>query len=137
MSAKRLAVLSLLLTVACKSPSATEQMDSAISWIATAGMTGEAWLRHTTPDKYTRQTLELSHESLLGISSELFKSLPAGVDSAAVDSALTRSNEHIGLMAKLVEQKNSPDFRSMLDSLYADEKVVKQLSDTVEAKDKQ
>lgn len=137
MSTKRLAVLSLLIAAACKQPSATEQMDSVISWIATAGMTGEAWLRHTTPDKYTRQTLELSHESLLGISSELFKSLPGGIDSAALDSALTRSNEHIGLMAKLVEQKNSPDFRSTLDSLYADEKVVKQFSDSVEAKDKQ
>lgn len=137
MRPKRLAVLLLFLTVACKSPSATEQMDSIISWLGTAGMAGEAWLRHTTPDKYTRQTLELSHETLIGISSELFESLPAGIDSAALDSALTRSNEHIGLMAKLVEQKNSPDFRSMLDSLYADEKVVKQIADSVEAKEDQ
>ena len=137
MGTKRLAVLALLFAVACKSPSATEQMDSVISWIATAGLTGEAWLRHTTPDKFTTQTLEESHSSLLDISSGLFKSLPAGIDSAALDSALTRSNEHIGLMAKLVEQKNSPDFRSMLDSLYGDEKVVKQFADSVEAKDKQ
>lgn len=137
MSTKRLAVLSLLVAVACKQPSATERMDSAISWIGTAGLTGEAWLRHTTPDKFTAQTLEQSHSSLLDISSGLFKALPAGIDSAALDSALTRSNEHIGLMAKLVEQKNSPDFRSMLDSLYADEKVVKQFADSVEAKDKQ
>ena len=111
-------------------------MDSVISWIGTAGLTGEAWLRHTTPDKFTAQTLEESHNSLLDISSGLFKSLPAGIDSAGLDSALTRSKEHIGLMAKLVEQKNSPDFRSMLDSLLADEKVVKQLADSVEAKDK-
>ena len=137
MSVKRLAVLSLFLTLACKSPSATEQMDSVISWLGTAGMAGEAWLRHTTPDKYTRQTLELSHETLIGISSELFKSLPAGIDSAALDSALTRGNEHIGLMAKLVEQKNSSDFRSMLDSLYSDEKLVKQIADSVEAKEDQ
>ena len=40
-------------------------------------------------------------------------------------------------MAKLVEQKNSPDFRALLDSLYSDEKVLKQLADSVEAKDKQ
>jgi hypothetical protein len=137
MSTKRLAVLSLLVAVACKQPSATEQMDSVISWIATAGLTGEAWLRHTTPDKFTAQTLEQSHNSLLDITSGLVKSLPAGVDSAALDSALTRSNEHIGLMARLVEQKNSPDFRSVLDSLYADEKVVKQFADKVEAKDTQ
>src|SRR5689334_25398726 len=73
MSAKRLAVLPLFLALACKSPSATEQMDSIISWLGTAGLTGEAWLRHTTPDKYTRQTLELTHDSLIDISSGLFK----------------------------------------------------------------
>ena len=38
-------------------------------------------------------------------------------------------------MAKLVEQKNSPGFRTMLDSLYSDEKLVKQFADSVEAKD--
>ncbi|HJP86381.1 MAG TPA: hypothetical protein VJ852_10355 [Gemmatimonadaceae bacterium] len=137
MSTKRFAVLSIFLALGCKSPSATEQMDSVISWIGTAGLTGEAWLRHTTPDKYTRQTLELTNKSLIDISSGLFKSLPAGIDSASLDSALTRSNEHVGLMAKLVEQKNSPDFRTLLDSLYADEKLVKQFADSVEAKDKQ
>jgi hypothetical protein len=136
MSVKRLAVLSVLFVTACKTPSATERMDSVISWLGTAGMTGEAWLRHTTPDIYTRQTLDLSRQSLLTIGDELFRTLPAGIDSAAVDSALTRSTGHIGLMAKLVGEKNSPDFRSMLDSLYADEKVVKQLADSVEAKDK-
>ena len=134
---RRPAVLSLLLVLACKPPTAAEQMDSIISWLGTAGMTGEAWLRHTTPDKYTRQTLDLTHDSLLDITSGLFKSLPAGIDSASLDSALTRSSEHIGLMSRLVEQKNSPDFRRLLDSLYSDEKVVKQFADSVEAKDNQ
>jgi hypothetical protein len=137
MSAKRLAVLSILVAASCKSPSATEQMDSVISWVGTAGMTGEAWLKHTTPDKYTRQTLDLSHDSLLDIASGLFKALPAGIDSAVLDSALTRSSGHIGLMSKLVEQKNSPDFRAALDSLYEDEKLLKQLGDSVEAKEEQ
>ena len=134
---RRVAVLSVLAALACKPPSATEQMDSIVSWLGTAGMAGEAWLKHTTPDKYTRQTLELTHDSLLDISSGLFKSLPAGIDSASLDSALTRSNVHIGLMAKMVEQKNSPDFRTLLDSLYTDEKIVKQIADSVEAKEKQ
>ena len=137
MSTKRFVVLSLLFVAACKSPSATEQMDSIISWLGTAGMAGEAWLRHTTPDKYTAHTLELAHNSVIDINSGLFKSLPAGIDSASLDSALTRSTAHIGLMQTLVEQKASPDFRMMLDSLYADEKVVKQFADSVEAKDKQ
>jgi hypothetical protein len=137
MSAKRLAVLPLFLALACKSPTATEQMDSIVSWLGTAGLAGEAWLRHTTPDKYTRQTLELTHDSLIDISTGLFKSLPAGIDSVSVDSALARSTGHIGLMAKLVEQKNSPGFSALLDSLHSDEKVVKQLADSIEAKEDQ
>ena len=136
MRTKLLAVLSLFFAVACKSPTATEQMDSIISWVGTAGMVGEAWLRHTTPDKYTDQTLQLSHDTLLDISSGLFKALPAGIDSASLDSALTHSREHIALMAQLVEQKNSPDFRTLLDSLYSEEKVLKQFADSVEAKEK-
>ncbi|HEX6626776.1 MAG TPA: hypothetical protein VF105_02370 [Gemmatimonadaceae bacterium] len=110
-------------------------MDSIISWLGTAGMAGRAWLNHTTPDKYTRQTLELSHDSLLEIGNGLFKSLPPGVDSASLDSALTRSREHVALMAKLVDQKDAPDFRTLLDSLQADETLVKQLADSVEAKE--
>ena len=135
MRVKRLAVLSFLFALACKPPTASEQMDSIISWLGTAGMAGRAWLNHTTPDKYTRQTLELSHDSLLEIGNGLFKSLPPGVDSASLDSALTRSREHVALMAKLVDQKDSPDFRTLLDSLQADEALVKQLADTVEAKE--
>jgi hypothetical protein len=112
-------------------------MDSILSWIATASMAGEAWLRHTTPDKYTSQTLDLSHDSLLDISSTLFKSLPSGIDSASLDSVITRSSGHVALMAKLVEQKNAPDFRMLLDSLYSEERVVKQIADSVEAREKQ
>ena len=98
-------------------------------------MAGRAWLNHTTPDKYTRQTLELSHDSLLQIGDGLFKSLPPGIDSASLDSALTRSREHVALMAKLVDEKDSPDFRTMLDSLSADESLVKQLADSIKAKE--
>jgi len=135
MAAKLLPIGLLISALACKPPSASEQMDSAVSWVGTAGMAGEAWLRHASPDKYTRQTLELSHKSLIDIGTSLLKSLPAGIDSATVDSALARSSTHIALMAQLVEQKNSPDFRTLLDSLYADERVVKQLADSVEAKE--
>lgn len=137
MGTKRFVVLSLSFALACKPPTATEQIDSIVSWLGTAGMLGEAWLRRTTPDKYTRQTLELTHQSLVDIRTGRFRSLPAGIDSASLDSFLTRVSRHIALMAKLVEQKNSPDFRTLLDSLHTDEKLLKQFANTVEAKDKQ
>ena len=136
MASKRLTVVSVLLVFACKQPTASEQMDSIVSWLGTAGMAGHAWLNHTTPDKYTRQTLELSRTSLLQIRRQLFKSFPAGVDGASTDNTIKRSSGHLAFMAKLVEQKNSPDFRSLLDSLEADEKIIKQLADSVEAHEK-
>ena len=129
MRLKRPLVLAITLLGACKSPTPGEQMDSIKSWLATSELCAEAWLRHTTPDKYSRQTLELSHETLLQISTDLLASLPPAVDSAMLDSVLVRSRGHIDQMARLIEAKNSPDFRRQLDSLRADQKIVEQISD--------
>jgi hypothetical protein len=128
---KRFFMVSLGLAVACKSPTPAEQMDSIQSWLATAGMTGEAWLRHTTPDKYSRQTLELSNQTLLQISTELLKSPPPSLDSATFGKVLTDSRQHIAQMARLIEAKDAPSFSRQVDSLIADAKIVKQLSDAV------
>jgi hypothetical protein len=130
---KRLLVISIALVAACKSPTPTEQMDSIQSWLATAGMAGDVWLRHTTPDKYSRQTLDLSQQTLLQISSDLLKSPPHSVDSATLDSVLTRSRAHVAQMARLIEEKDAPDFARQLDSLRADQKIIKQLSDSIES----
>jgi hypothetical protein len=130
---KRSIVLPLLFVLACKPPTPDEQMDAAVSWVSTAGMAGDAWLRHTTPDKYTRQTLELSGQQLLEIGTELRKSPPSAIDGAVLDSVIARSRFHIAEMARLVENKNSPDFRTQLDSLRADQRLIKQLSDSVES----
>jgi hypothetical protein len=128
MRVKRLVVISIALVAGCKSPTPSEQMDSIQSWLGTAEMVGDAWLRHSTPDKYSRQTLELSHNTLLGISGDLLKSLPRSVDSATLDRALSQSRRHVDRMAQLIAAKNAPDFARQLDSLRADEKIVKRLS---------
>jgi hypothetical protein len=128
MRLKRPLVLAITLLGACKPPTPEEQMDSIKSWLATSEMVAEGWLRHSTPDKYTRQTLELSNAALVQLSTDLLAPLPPAVDSAMLD-ALARSRRHIDQMARLIEAKNSPDFRRQLDSLRADEKIVKQISD--------
>jgi hypothetical protein len=133
MRAKRFVVVSIALAVACKPPTAAEQMDSVLSWVATAGVTGEAWLRHTTPDKYSQQTLQLSDQTVLQISTELLKSPPKSIDSATLDSVITKSREHIAQMARLIEAKNAPAFGQQLDSLRVDEKIIKQLSDSIQS----
>jgi hypothetical protein len=132
MHLKRLLVAPVLLLIACKQPTPAEQLDSVLSWLATAGMAGEAWLRHTTPDKYTRETLELSHDNLLQLGDELLKSPVPAVDTAVLDSVLTRSRGRVAQMARFVESRNSPAFSRELDSLRADEKIVKQFADSLE-----
>jgi len=97
-------------------------------------MVGDAWLRHTTPDKYTRQTLELSHDTLLQIADDLLKSPPSGIDTASLDSVLTRSRGRVAQMARLVEAKDAPGFSTQLDSLRADQKIVKRFSDGIESR---
>jgi hypothetical protein len=133
MRAKGFVVASIALAIACKSPTPAEKMDSILSWIATAGITGEAWLRHTTPDKYSRQTLQLSDQTLLEISTELLKSPPKSIDSATLDSVLTKAREDIAQMGRLIEAKDAPAFGRQLDSLRADEKIIKQLSDSIQS----
>lgn len=133
MRLKRLLVIPVVIVAACKSPTPAEQMDSIQSWLATAEMVGESWLRHSTPDKYSRQTLELSHENLLQISSDLLKSPPHSIDSTMLDHILTTSREHVYQMARLISAKDAPDFGHQLDSLRADQKVVKQFSDSIES----
>lgn len=131
---KRSLVVPLLLVIACKSPTPADQMDAIGSWVGTASMVGEGWLRHTTPDKYTRQTLELSNRTLLKIGGDLRKSqLPPVVDGAALDSVISRSSSHIAQMARLVEQKNSPGFTKQLDSLRVDQQLVKRFSARIES----
>jgi hypothetical protein len=133
MRLKRLLVIPVVIVGACKSPTPAEQMDSIQSWLATAEMVGESWLRHSTPDKYSRQTLELSHENLLQISSDLLKSPPHSIDSTTLDHILTTSRKHVNQMARLIAAKDAPDFEHQLDSLRADQKVVKQFSDSIES----
>jgi hypothetical protein len=134
MHVKRLLVISVVIVAGCKPPTAAEQLDSIQSWLATAQMAGEAWLRHSTPDKYSRQTLELSHQNLLQISGDLRKSPPHTVDSATLDSILTRGQGHVARMARLIEAKDAPDFARELDSVRASQQAVKQISDRIESR---
>jgi hypothetical protein len=131
MRTKRLLVLSLALATACKPPTPAEQMDSVLSWIGTAEMAGHAWLRQTTPDTYTRQTLELSHEKLRQISNDLLKSPPPGPDSASLNAVVARSRRRIARLETLIAAKNASAFARELDSLRADQRIVKQLADKI------
>lgn len=133
MRTKRLLLLSLVFALACKPPTPAELMESALSWIGTAGMAGNAWLRHTTPDTYTRQILELSYRKLGQISDDLLQSAPAESGSASLNAVLARSRRRIARMEAMITAKNAPDFARELDSLRADQRLVKRISDRIES----
>ncbi|MFL5502323.1 MAG: hypothetical protein ACJ79Q_13925 [Gemmatimonadaceae bacterium] len=133
MRTKGFFVLTVLLAIACKPPTPTEQMDTIISWVSTARMVGDAWLRHTTPDKYTSQTLQQADQMLLQTGSELLKSLPPAIDSAAFDRALTSTRFNISEMSRFVEAKDASRFRQPWDSVLIYMKVMKDYSDKVES----
>lgn len=135
MRLKRL-VVPLLLAIGCKPPTPAEQLDSIVSWVSTAKMAGDAWLRRTTPDKYTRQTLELSDQMLLETGSQLLKSAPATLDTAAFDRALTSTRFNIAEMARFVEEKDAGRFRQPWDSLRIYLKTMKDFSDSAASAEK-
>ena len=96
-------------------------------------MAGNAWLRHTTPDTYTRQTLALSHEKLGQLSDDLLKSPPPERDRASLNAVLARSRRRIARMEALITAKNARDFARELDALRADRRIVKRISDRLES----
>jgi hypothetical protein len=122
-----------LASVGCKSPTADEQMDNVRSWLATADMAAQAWLNHTTPEKYTRQTLELSRENVQQMADGLKKSPAPGVDSHSLDSLLTRSSSRVDRMATLVTSRNSPALRIELDSLRIEERSVHDIAERLKS----
>jgi hypothetical protein len=134
MRLERFLLIAVALVAACKPPTPAERMDSIQSWLGTAAMVGDAWLNHTTPDRYSRQTLELSNENLLQICEELLKSPPPGIDSDSLQVVLARARGHIARMARLIGARNSSGFARQLDSLRADGRMVKWLADDIESK---
>lgn len=107
-------------------------MQTIVSWLSTADMAAQAWVNHTTPEKYTRQTLLLSEETIRQTAQELLKSPPAGIDSTSLDSLLTGSSGRIAQMARLIEVRNAPDVIRELDSLRREKAVAKDLADKLE-----
>jgi hypothetical protein len=121
-------------SIGCKPPTPDEQLDTIQSWLATADMAAQAWLNHTTPEKYTRQTLELTHKTVRETADKLLESPPPGVDSASLDSLLTRSSGRADQMARLVTNRNAPELRIELDSLRVEEKAVHDIAERLKPK---
>jgi len=117
-----------------KTPSEKEIVDSMVSWIGTADMASQAWLKHTTFDRYTLETLELSAEKLGDQQKQLQETgalKSSGYGSPGLDSAATRAAHSMITIAGLVGENDAPDVRIQLDSLRAAKKIVLAASDSL------
>lgn len=113
-----------------KTPSEKEAVGEMVSWIGTAEMASQAWLNHTTFDRYTRETLTLSARMLDRQSEQLNQSAPN--HSAALDSAITGIGHSITTIAALIAARDAPNVEAQLDSLRAGKKIVLAVSDSLE-----
>ena len=112
-----------------KPPSEKEVVDSMISWIGTGDVAAQAWLNHTTFDKYTRETLELASKMLDDQSEQLKEAAPS--HSPAIDSAAASAKRAMTSIANLVAANDAPDVPAQLDSLRAAKKIVLSSSDSL------
>ncbi len=139
---RRVIVMSFVAVLAgCKAPDPAKELDSTLSWVATAGLAAQAWLNHTTPESYTRQTLELSRSTLEEQLDPLLKAIAdeppsektasAFRNSAPAISRLVRhASATIGRMAVLVTARDAPSLQKELTSLRADESSLKSIADS-------
>ena len=123
-----------LVAIGCKPPTPDEQLDNARSWLATADMAAQAWLNRTTPDRYTRQTLQLSRENVRQMADGLRKSPAPGADTHSIDSLLTRSGSRVDRIAALVTSRNAPELRIQLDSLRVEERSVHEIAERLKSR---
>ena len=124
------AALILCIGGCSKPPSEKEVVDSITSWIGTGDAASQAWLNHTTFDKYTKETLELSAQMLDSQADELKQVAPN--HSPALDSAVASSKHAMRVIAGLVAANDAPDVRTQLDSLRAAKKIVLAAGDSLE-----
>lgn len=113
-----------------KTPSEKDVIDSMVSWIGTGDMASQAWLNHTTFDRYTRQTLEMSAKMLGDQSEQLKRSAP--FRSAGLDSAITSAQHAMLDIAGFIAANDAPDVQLKLESLRAEKKIVLAASDSLE-----
>lgn len=103
-----------------------------VSWAGTADVASQAWLNHTTFDRYTEQTLELSAQMLSKQADQLSESTPR--HSPGIDSAVAAARRSMLEIARLIRANDAPDAQVELDSLRAAKRQILAESDRLNSK---
>lgn len=129
----RLAILTICgatLAGCAKKPSEKEVVDSIVSWTGTGDLAAQAWLDHSTFDRYTRRTLERSAEEIAEQSGQLGRSAP--FREPALDSAITSIRRSLLRMAALIAANDAPGVRAQLDTLRSEKRFVLRVAGTLD-----
>lgn len=128
-------LLILTLLASCSSKNSAEDMDketqSVSSWVATANMVGDAWIRGAVPNKYAEQTLERATEELQKEKNKidkikLSKDVSEHNRSLLLAEVLQLANK-IEEMSRAVAKKNNSEVQQKLGELAVEKQALNKL----------
>ncbi|MEH1839434.1 MAG: hypothetical protein V7L20_11825 [Nostoc sp.] len=128
-------LLILTLLASCSGKTSVEDMEKQIqdisSWVATANMIGDAWLRNVVPNKYAEQTLKKATEELRKEKEKIDKiKLSKDVtkhDKSQLLAEVIQFANKVEEMSRYVGQKNRSEVQQKLGELAIEERSLNKL----------
>lgn len=128
-------LLILTLLVSCSDKTSAEDMDketqSVSSWVATANMVGDAWIRDVVPNKYAEQTLKKAQEELRKEKEKIDKiKLSKDVsehDKSVLIAEVFQLANKTQEMSRAVAQKNRSLVQQKLEELAVEKQALNKL----------
>ena len=129
-------LLMLTLLASCSGKTSAEDINketqSVSSWVATANMVGDAWIRGAVPNKYAEQTLKRATEELRKEKEKideikLYKDINEHDKSVLLAKVLQLANK-TEEMSRAVAEKNRSEVRQKLGELAAEKRSLNKLN---------
>ena len=126
-------LLGIIALDACGSPSSgdvAKELQTVISWEATAHMVGDAWLKRTVPTVFARRTLQSAREELQREVDTLahIPDMPAQQRTMLLEP-LQQSEHIVAQMLTAVEQDDLAQMTQQLQQLSTNEQAIKALAE--------
>ena len=128
-----LLLITLIALNACGSPSASDlakELQTVISWQATAHMVGDAWLNQTVPAVFAKRTLQSAQEGLQQEADTLthIPDIPAQQRTMLLQP-LQQSEHIVAHMLTAIEQDNHAMMTQQLQNLSTNQQTIKTLAE--------
>ena len=136
MRLKCLCSLLLLLALTCCTRSPADQLKTELqtvtSWVATARMAGESWLKGTVPHAYAAHTLRMAEASLQEEAKTIQEQQASGGTTAlhaALAAQALKLGQSVEQMRAAVERRDGSSLAQLLKQLEAEEQAAKALGE--------